>query len=495
MLGIAPCGESSQFARRPDLLLLSWNTGIMDNKDLPKAIALIFGAFCLIGFVAWIVIRNDRIEQNLLNELNEVAQLDNQSCPFDGSRTRTSSVMLFDFSDPLPVELSSYPDSLLESTMNGLQEAQRFDRFSLYTLNPYDRVPRNIGTFCVPVTMGQIPREIRQALWGTDPEQYSTLPSRYERFEEVFENLWENDKELKETVEEVRTALVSESQREEQTYSRIIENIEEIAGLEIDRGSRRIRFLILSDMLQNSPVYSHYRQGLNFNNYRPERREGWLDMGRFSFEIYLVQSCFSLGTERRRALIQFWDDYFDGSDASVDFRLLSIDGRDCSTQESIEAEGSERLGEADTGSPDSPTVNGNAASLEARTVDASTERNILDTPASGQLSPEAGENPDSGDLTVDLVDCAAPSIRRLPPLGYPRNARGPAMLRYKITVNERGIPLEYEPLGLEIDVRRYERLFKEHAEEYIARLRFDTHIDDECVGGQDAQLSLRYDDY
>ena len=214
----------------------------MSNKDIQKSVALIIGAICLLGFVVWTVMRSDRVEQDLFSELDGLAEVDNQLCPFDGSLTRTSTALLFDFSDPLPVELGNYPDSLLEGMMDGLQDAEQFDRFGVYTLNPLARVPRSIGTFCVPVTMNQIPRDIRQTLWGTDPEQYSTLPARYERFKEIFEYLWENDEDLKESMEDVREALDNESQRQEQSFSRIIENIEEIAGLEIDRNSRQVKF-------------------------------------------------------------------------------------------------------------------------------------------------------------------------------------------------------------------------------------------------------------
>ncbi len=510
----------------------------MHKNDIPKAVALIFGAFCLIGFVVWTVIRSDRIEQNLFSELDAVTELDNQLCPFDGSSTRTSTVILFDFSDPLPIELSNYPDTLLQGMMDGLQDAERFDRFGLFTLNPFDRVPRNIGTFCIPVTMSQIPRDIRQTLWGTDPEQYSTLPPRYERFEEVFEYLWENDQELKETVEDVRTALVSELQREEQSFSRIIENIEEIAGLEVDRSSRRVNFIILSDMLQNSPAYSHYENGLNFNDYHSSRREEWLDMDHFSFEVYLVQSCYSMRTERRRALMQFWENYFDESDASVDFRLLDIDGRDCSAQESIAIEHSSQSEETtqvpnEVSQPQEAQSSQTPTNLNAQdssvTVDSSIsgsfqgrrldegpieplpelarheelpidtqavatfdERNLPGSISSQPIVQE--ENPSaSNESTFAQVECSAPTPSRLPPLGYPRNARGTALLRYTITVDAEGVPQEFEPGEFDVDISRYEGTFIRYAEDYIADLRFDTHTQEECVGGNVAQLGLRFE--
>ena len=48
-------------------------------------------------------------------------------------------------------------------------------------------------------------------------------------------------------------------------------------------------------------------------------------MERFAFEIYLVQSCHTVVTEKRRALQRFWEDYFNSSDASVKFKMISVD--------------------------------------------------------------------------------------------------------------------------------------------------------------------------
>ena len=303
----------------------------MEKNDLIKAVALFFISFCLLGFIIWTVNKSDRLETSLLSELDEVAELDNELCPFDGDLTKTSRVILFDFSEPLPPELGDYPVKLLNNMMSEIQDAERFDRFSLYTLNPYGETPKDINVFCVPVTINQIPRDIRKNLWGKDPDQHSTLPSRYHRFAQVFERLWDNEHELNASMKETVNTLKSESRRE-QSYSRIVENIEEIAGLEIDRGSRKINVIVFSDMLQNSPLYSHYSSSWEFEEYLSRRSQQLLSMERFSFEIYFVQSCLSLSTKKRRALQDFWEDYFNSSNASVKFKLLRIDGGSCKTE-------------------------------------------------------------------------------------------------------------------------------------------------------------------
>ena len=303
----------------------------MEKNDLIKAGALLFISFCLLGFIFWTVNKSDRLEQSLLSELDEIAELDNELCPFDGHLTETSRVILFDFSDPLPAELNDYPGQLLNNMMGEIQDAERFDRFSLYTLNPYGETPKEINAFCVPVTINQIPGDIRKNLWGKDPEQHSKLPSRYHRFAEVFERLWENEHDLNTSMRESIDTLASES-RQEQSYSRIVENIEEIAGLEIDRDSRKINVVVFSDMLQNSPQYSHYSSSWDFKEYLSGRTHPLLNMERFAFDIYFVQSCQSLATKNRRALQAFWEDYFNSSNASVKFKLLKNDGEDCRTE-------------------------------------------------------------------------------------------------------------------------------------------------------------------
>ena len=308
----------------------------MDKDILLKASGLFLAAFCLIGFIIWNVSNSDRLEKNLFSELDEVAELDNELCPFDGRLTKTSRVILFDFSDPLPTELNHYPSKLLDNMMMELQNADRFDRFSMYTLNPYGETPKDINTFCVPVTLNQIPREIRKALWGKDPQQHSELPSRYQRFANVFERLWENEQELKESMNESVNTLANQA-KNAQSYSRIIENIEEIAGSEIDRNSQKINVIVFSDMLQNSPQYSHYKDSWDFKEYLPKRTHALVNMERFSFEIYFVQSCIAQVTNRRRALQKFWNDYFSSSNASVKINLLSVDGSSCLTESSTKA--------------------------------------------------------------------------------------------------------------------------------------------------------------
>ena len=463
----------------------------MHSKDIPKVIGLLAGTLCLVGFIAFQVMRSGQLESRLFDELEQVAELDNELCPFDGALTRTSRVLLFDFSDPLPAEAAEYPDTLLENMLEDLQEADRFDRFGMYTLNPNGDVPRNVATFCVPVTMSQIPGDVRQALWGADPTQHAELPSRYSRFTDVFEDLWENDRELRESVEEARDTLLGEARTTEQGFSRIIENIEEIAGLEVDREARQVNFVILSDMLQNSPTYSHYRNRWDFDEYLSRRSGDLPGMRRFNFEVYLVQSCQSVTTDRRRALQQFWEDYFEQSDASVRFRLLGIDGSSC---------GGGSAASTGSGQPSAPAVRPTnrpapAAPTEvagAPAAQSPTGSGDPGLPVAPQAAPVARIPADGGSMPAP-AECPNPQVRSLPGLTYPRNADGTAVLRYTIQVDDQGVPVELDLYDMDIAVARHEQRFVDAADSYIRRLRFDVQADGNCTGGRTTNFALRYE--
>ena len=300
----------------------------MEQGNLMKAGGLFAAALLLIGLIVLSVNRSGRMESQLFEELEEMTELDFELCPFDGRLTRTSRAVLFDFSDPLPAELADYPGKLMENMMAEMEDARRFDRFSLYTLNPFGNTPKALNAFCIPVTLKQIPSDIRRTLWGKDPEEHRTLPERYLRFAEVFERLWENERTLDASLQESMKMLESQS-TSSQGYSRIIENLEEIVLSELDRNSREVKVTILSDMLQNSPEFSHYGSSWDFERYLASRRSEPFDMERVSFDVYFVQTCDSLESARRRALQGFWNDYFDHFNASADFKLLRISGDDC----------------------------------------------------------------------------------------------------------------------------------------------------------------------
>ena len=396
-------------------------------------------------------------------------------------------------------DIADYPDRLLEDMLVDLQDAERFDRFGLYMLNPHGRVPKSIGTFCVPVTMSQIPRGVRQALWGADPTRQGKLPSRYEKFSEVFDHLWENEQELRASVEEARGTLLAQPRSGEQVFSRIIENVEEIAGLEIDREVQRVNFVILSNMLQNSPAYSHYRNSWDFDDYLTRRSGDLPAMRRFRFQVYLMQSCQSLTTDRRRALQRFWKDYFEQSDAAVSFRLLGIDGEACEPERATTA------AKAPAPPPRSMVETERAKSKVAWTEEeleadvggadgTPIERGTRSVLAPGPLPKTAVSGGDGADVLSAPRQCPKPTVRSLPGLRYPRNARGAATLRYKIELNNRGVPVRLDLYDMEIDVVRHEPKLQRAADAYIRKLRFDVSVDDSCLGGLTTSFALRYDE-
>lgn len=513
----------------------------MDNDIVLKASGLFFAATCLIAFIIWTATKSSRLEKTLLNELDEIAELDTELCPFDGHLTKTSRVILFDFSDPLPIELSDYPAKLLDNMMGEIQGADRFDRFSLYTLNPYGETPKDINTFCVPVTINQIPRDIRKKLWGKDPQQHTKLPPRYHRFAEVLEHLWENENELSNSMNESIYTLASEA-RKQQSYSRIIENIEEIAGLEIDRNSRKIKIVIFSNMLQNSPRYSHYGNSWEFEEYLSKRPYEVLNMERFAFEIYFVQSCQSLVTKKRRALQKFWEDYFGSSNATVKFKFLRIDGGSCKTENpvknimadlttgtetsrdnnvneefSVPGNNTTRPASAAEDTAENENNAGHDGAELAAEVESSDKREVEDRtqseviagaelPSDNDMENEttapvpvtiATANNDKG-IDHDVIstpikkDCPAPTLKKMPALIYPKRARGDAVLQYIVNLDAQGIPVDYQIYKMDIRFSKHEKTFRENAEKYIKKLHYKVQIDENCSGGLTTKLAIRF---
>lgn len=502
----------------------------MDQSNLLKAGGLFMAAFLLIGFIFWNVNRSGQMESELFEELEEIAELDFELCPFDGRLTGTSRAMLFDFSDPLPAELAGYPGELVENMVAEMENAQRFDRFSLHTLNPFGNAPKTLNAFCVPVTMKQIPADIRRTLWGKDPEEQGALPDRYLRFAGVFERLWENERTLEQSLQESMNVLENQD-RSSQGYSRIIENLEEIVLSELDRSSRRVRVTILSDMLQNSPEFSHYGNSWDFERYLASRRSEPLDMRRVSFDVYFVQTCDTLETAKRRALQSFWNDYFDHFNASADFKLLRISGDGCSgspavlqaagagqdtqpgqrsaAQDTARSRSGQRSAVQDllddpgarTGGAAEPPAGG-AEWWLAETMEEAADTSARDTPPStdydaflGMMLDGGGGSesaPGGGEAPPARTECAAPEQRNSPPLIYPRRARGSADMSFSVDVDVRGVPVNYELRDMQLDSRRHESAFRRSAEDYIGKLRFDLRQDGNCTGGRTARVRVRF---
>ena len=377
----------------------------MDQRNLLKAGGLFMAALLLIGLIVWNVNRSGQMESELFEELEEIAELDVELCPFDGRLTRTSRAVLFDFSDPLPAELADYPGRVMENMMDEMEDAQRFDRFSLYTLNPFGKTPKSLNAFCIPVTMKQIPSDIRRTLWGKDPEQHGNLPERYHRFAEVFERLWENERTLEASLQESMDVLRNQS-GSSQGYSRIIENMEEIVMSELDRDSRRVRITILSDMLQNSPEFSHYGSSWDFERYLATRRSEPFDMEGVSFDVYFVQTCDSLEVARRRALQDFWSDYFDHFNASADFKLLRISGDGCSGTTAVPQSAAVRQDTARTPAPRRSAAQGSVRNQR--------QQQSAAQPGGRGQSPQRSAAEDLiDDLSAQLGGAAEPPAREL----------------------------------------------------------------------------------
>ena len=462
-----------------------------NGNELIKVGSLLLGAVCLIGFVFLMASRSERIQEGLFEEIENMPELNPQQCPFDGSLVESTQVILFDFSDPLPVALRDFPARLLENMINNMRRADRFDRFGLYTLNPSGNTPRSIGELCVPVTLNQIPTDVRRALWGRDPDEHADLPPRYTPFLRVFERMWENERKLEQFMAELKASLTDQA-RSPQHQSRIIENIEEFVSLEIDRSGGIVEVILLSNMLQNSSTYSHYRNPWDFGEYRPRQSRSPPGMERFSFDIYLVQSCQSLAADGRRTLQKFWRDYFESAGASVTFKLLEIGAHECDGEA------------ASPGPPAKQSVAEEPRRREPGFTDSSHSAKELarqsPTPAQAIAEPNASQAPvkpaspsRAGPAsTPTRVDCPPPELQSRAPPTYPSRARGNATLRYELTVDSRGFPAAFELYEMIVTHKRYEDMFQESAEKYISNLRFKLRVSDACDGGRSALVTVRF---
>ena len=282
------------------------------NKEILGSIISLIIATCIFGAIIWFGTQDIEIE---LPDLRE------NLCPIDSSLTKTNRVILFDFSDPLPEEYMDYPIAMVDELIKN--EAEQFDRIILYTFNPYGPVPIRAADFCIPITMKNIPEEEKKVLWGKDPNINSQLPARFTKYSIIIKQLWGHEKSLNNTIKNMIIYL-SDKGKNSQERSRLIENIEEAASIQKELGSRQTKITILSDMLQHTESYSHYKDEINFEHYLTKRESDLLNMTSFQFNIHYIQTCKTVESKDRERHKNFWKDYFLFSGAQYKFNFLTI---------------------------------------------------------------------------------------------------------------------------------------------------------------------------
>ena len=213
-------------------------------------------------------------------------------CPHDGSDWHTA--ILIDASDPLS---STQVKRVLEMLGDLRRDLRLHEWVGLYVLDENDyALPQPEFALCSP---------------GSE-EQANPLYENPERIRRTFEEEFQQPLVL--AVEELGT----EGQPEQST-SPILEMIRAVATDRSFRFSGTRRLVIVSDMLQNMPEYSHYRGTADFGQFSGlEYAKPFLGMSLLDVDveiIYLKRA--QTARLQTRGHIRFWEEYFDSLDASL----------------------------------------------------------------------------------------------------------------------------------------------------------------------------------
>ncbi len=307
---------------------MNWAKGM--NKEFVLSTLSFISAILIIFLVVSVSNRGGQVQ---------VPDVDENLCPTDTSLIRENRLIVLDFSDPLPAAYLDYPRKILSNVVRNL--SNQFDRIKLYILNPENPVPVKLSDFCIPFTIKSIPEEERKILWGRDPDLSRPLPARFKKHQALIEKLRAHEKSLEQTIDALIQYLADKGS-ESQHRSRLAGTIEELVAIQREGDHKKNSITILSDMLQNTEEFSHYKEGFDFDSYLASRKKGLMDMSGFDIDVHYLQTCKTMTFEDRRNHKAFWESYFAGSGVSADFKLLNVDdlALDCKNGRRIRARNS-----------------------------------------------------------------------------------------------------------------------------------------------------------
>ena len=138
--------------------------------------------------------------------------------------------------------------------------------------------------------------------------------------------LYENPRQMQRRFERefqapIEAAVRRLSQLPSSSTSPLLEMIQAVAGDRNFDSTASRRLIIVSDMLQNVPAYSHYRDGADFATWRNTNyaRE-FLQLSLLGVEVdilYLKRIADGTREKQTRGHVAFWEDYFDAVGATV----------------------------------------------------------------------------------------------------------------------------------------------------------------------------------
>jgi hypothetical protein len=220
-------------------------------------------------------------------------------CPQAGIRSLT--VVIVDTTDSItPLQRESLRNHF-HRIKSGLEKYEALQLFSVDEVT--DRVPPPLIEICNP---GR----------GEDENDYTGNPAlRAKRWEGAFSN----------RIDEVLNRLVSTETRRE---SPIMETIQAAAVIAFQRHPETMakKLVLVSDMLQNSPVLSQYREAPDFAKFGATTAFAGVAADLRGVGVELLY----LGREGKRELqngrhIEFWQAYFQACGATLT-RVVRVDG-------------------------------------------------------------------------------------------------------------------------------------------------------------------------
>ncbi len=213
-------------------------------------------------------------------------------CPLDGRHDRTA--ILIDASDPLSATQVKRVREHIEDLRLHLE---LHEWVGLYVLGEDNLVlPRPVFALCNP----------------GNAEQANPLYENPDRIRRQFAERFQAP--MVEAVERL-----AEENTEEQSTSPILEMVRAVATDRGYRSSGRRRLVIVSDMLQNTPQYSHYSGEPDFGAFRESGYAGdFLNLSLLDVDVEILY----LKRTKTAALqtyghVRFWEQYFDAVDASL----------------------------------------------------------------------------------------------------------------------------------------------------------------------------------
>ncbi len=207
------------------------------------------------------------------------------NCPKDAATRYPSTVVLIDRTDPITPSQKRYLMGYIEDLKG---DFSLFEKVAIYPIDSTSgAVPIPLFERCNPGS----PEEAN--VWFENPEQIRQI------FEEGFSGPFNVALELS----------IADATAES---SPIMETIQAVmSNHSLDQRITRQRLILISDMLQNVPAYSHYRDGYDFSGFADTAYSSRTDSNLVGVGVALVYLWRpDLSPEDVEKHLLFWEQYF-----------------------------------------------------------------------------------------------------------------------------------------------------------------------------------------